>query len=77
MVYPSLRSKIIYNHAVMLPLSLLYFRICARIAYKIEGSRHKPLSLEIGRLKVGKKQAISNYRQFLIAPCIRKMRGAR
>ena len=77
MVYPSLRNKIIYNHAVTLPLSLLYFRICACIAYKIEGSRYKPLSLEIGRLKAGKKHAISNYCQFLIAPYIRRMHGAR
>jgi hypothetical protein len=77
MLYPSLKNKIIYKYVVTLPLSLLYFRICAHIAYKIEGSRYKPLSLEIGLLKAGKKQAISNYCQFLIAPYIRKMRGAR
>jgi hypothetical protein len=58
-------------------LSLLYFRICARIACKTEGSRYKLLSLETERLKAGKKQAIINYCQFFIVPCIYRMHGAR
>jgi hypothetical protein len=57
-------------------LSLLYFRICARIVCKIEGSKYKLLGLETGRLKAGKKQAIIHYCQFFKVPCIYIVHGA-
>ena len=57
--------------------SQLYFRICARIACKTEGSRYTSPVLRTGRLIIDKRHAKVHYCQSSLIGCNHKIRGAK